>query len=112
MMLASESEDFMELSNSASDLDIVLGQMWDLREFRERDWHSILNFLQGVLRYAWMVSGGFETLSARQCKAIAETISHNLGPSTMDRENVLSTLRTLEKAELDPWAAISGNPEE
>ena len=72
----------------------------------------MLNFLQGVLRYAWKISGGFETLSVDQCTAIGEVIEHHLGPSTMDKENIRSSLKLLETAGLDPWAAISGDPEE
>ncbi len=112
MVLASESEDPIELSNSASDLDQVLVRMWNLREFRETDWRSVLNFLQGVMRCVWKISGGFETLSVRHCAAIAEVIKHNLGPSTMDKENVRNALGILESAGLDPRAAISGDPEE
>ena len=112
MVLASESEDRIALSNAASDLDQVLVRMWDLREFRETDWRSVLNFLQGVMRYAWKISGGFETLSVRHCQAIEEVVKHNLGPATMDKEDVRSTLSKLESAGLDPWAAISGDPEE
>ncbi len=112
MVLAAESGDPIELSNSASDLDNVLRQMWYPGDFRETDWRSVLNFLQGVLKHTWKMSGGFETLSVRQCKAIEETIVHNLGPSTMDKENVTSTLKVLDGAGLDAWAAISGDPEE
>ncbi|MFI5457611.1 MAG: hypothetical protein ACHRXM_19385, partial [Isosphaerales bacterium] len=73
---------------------------------------SVLNFLQGVLRYAWNVSGGFEKLSVDQCTAIEEIVKDHLGPSSMDKDSVRSTLKILGTSGLDPWAAISGNPEE
>jgi hypothetical protein len=112
MMLASESGDPIELSNSASDLDHIFREMWDRRQYREIEWHSVLNFLQAVLRYAWNISGGFERLSVDECRAIADVVRHNLGPSTMDKENIRNTLKVLQAAGLDPWAAISGDPEE
>jgi hypothetical protein len=111
MVLASKSESLIELSNAASDLDQILGEMWDLREFREIDWHGVLDFLQGVLRYAWKIGGGYEKLSNHQCEAIEQVIKNHLAPSTMDLEDVRSTLKILRSAGLDPWAAISGDPE-
>jgi hypothetical protein len=112
MVLASKSESLIELSNAASDLDQILGEMWDLREFREIDWRGVLDFLQGVLRYVWKIGGGYEKLSNHQCEAIEEVIKNHLGPSTMDKEDVRSTLKILRTAGLDPWAVISGDPEE
>ena len=112
MVLASRSDDPVELSNSASDLDQILGQMWDLREYRETEWRGVLNFVQGVMKYLWKISGGFEQLSLIQCEAIGEIVKHHLGPSTMDKEDVRSTLKLLKTAGIDAWDAISRDQQE
>jgi hypothetical protein len=112
MISAARAEDLIGLSNSASDLDHLLEDMWNLRECREMDWRGVLNSLQGVLKYVWKIEGGFERLTVDQCKAILEVITNHLGPATIDSDDVRSTLKILRRGGFDPWIVISGDPQE
>jgi hypothetical protein len=109
MMMASNSGDLIELSNAASDIDQILGEMWSLRACREIEWRGVLDFLQGVLRYTWKIEGGYEVLTNQKCEAIQRIVKDYLGPSTMDNESVEDALTILEKAGFDPWIGISEN---
>jgi hypothetical protein len=50
MVQAAASKDLAGLGIAADDLDQALAKLWELRSFRDLDWKTILNHVQGMMR--------------------------------------------------------------
>lgn len=107
MVEASKADDPIELASAAFGLGHLLDDLWGLRGSRETDWAGALNFLQGVLKKA-----DVETLTAAQCQAIQTIVTDQVGPATVNRDDVETCIQTLRRAGLDPWRPISADPKD
>jgi len=107
MIVAAKATDFMELGVAGRDLHDILDDMWRLRDGREVEWVTILNFLQGVLK-----SPEVDALTAEQCEGILAIITQYLSPATVDKDDVRACLKIFRKVGFDPWAPISGDAEQ
>ena len=103
---AAAEEDFMELTNAITALSERLNELWKVRQLREEYWGQAINFLQIAMN-----SVQSELLTLEQCKAIRIVIDQQLSAGILDGDDVKSCLAILQKAELDPWAAISARSE-
>jgi hypothetical protein len=98
--------ELMELSVAGFRLLDVLGDLWKLRDVREDDWGDLLNILQGALS-----NEVFEKFTADRCDAILNIIADHLASGVVGIDDIEQSIQLLRKAGLDPWKAISGDPQ-
>ncbi len=109
MLRAAESQDVMGLAIAADDLDLALAKLWEERATRDLDWRTILNHAQGLLRQLF-AARQVEQLTPEQCRCIGAIVDRHLGPATKTTDDLNETIRLIEDAGFDPYAAISGDP--
>ena len=107
MIAAADNGDPVDLTSLATDLDYVLDDMWLLREARNLDWRTILDFAQGVMKHAFKEKR-FGEFTIEQCRALHRVIGEFLGPNTVDKDDVRESMKTLRRAGFDIWSTISG----
>lgn len=109
MLCAAESQDAMGLARAADDLDLALTKLWEGRAARDLDWRTILNHAQGLLRQLFAAKQ-VEQLTPEQCRCLGAIVDRHLGPATKTTEDLNETIRLIEDAGFDPYAAIAGDP--
>lgn len=108
MVQAAADQDLPGLGIAADDLDQALAKLWELRSFRDLDWQTILNHVQGMMRQ-FFARKQVEVLTKEQCQKIWTIIEENLGPATKTVDDLNEVLRLIEDAGFDPFEAISGD---
>jgi hypothetical protein len=111
MELAATGQDLMQLANAADELDIALAELWKFRTTRDINWQTILNHVQGIVRQAF-AEKRIEQLTPEQCDAIRAIVDRHLGTATKSVEDLTEAVGLIEKAGFDPYAAISGDPQD
>jgi len=104
MELAARQGDVMALACAGIALMGCLQELWAMRNVREEEWRSVVNFLQAAL-----TKEEFERLSTEQCKTVHAIIVNYLGGGLLRDEDVLKARMMLRKAGLDPWKAMSAS---
>lgn len=103
---AVNGRDDFGVADSGISLSNELNELWKLRDLREAEWASVLNFLQSAL-----AKEDFERFQSEQCDAIRNVVEEVLAAGVVDDEDVGRVRRTLRDAGLDPWKAISQQDE-
>jgi hypothetical protein len=106
MEVYSRTGQLMDLSVAGFKLLSILQDLWELREGREDDWVDLLNILQGAL-----ANEPFEKFTPDRCDAIRTIVSDHLATGVVDIDDIERTIQLLRNAGLDPWKAISGDPQ-
>jgi hypothetical protein len=96
---------------AAENLREALAKLWNHRAARDINWQAILNHAQGMLLQLFQ-GKKIEELTPAQGEAIVEIIEHYLGTASKSADDLCEVVRLIDDAGCDPYAAISGDPQE
>lgn len=105
LVFAAERQDPMDQELAGSEIADSLSKMWAERKARDEKWRRGLNFLQSAT-----ANLDFDMLNLEQAKTVQRCVEI-LCSSMLDNSDIQQLKRELRSAGLDPWNAISGNPE-
>jgi hypothetical protein len=111
LQTAAQDDEVMDRVRAADSLETTLSRLWDLHEYRDVNWQSVLNLVQGMLKQ-FFAAKQVELLTTEQCRHIYDIVDRYLGPSTKTADDLNEVVRLIADAGADPFAAISGEPTE
>jgi hypothetical protein len=103
MIEAAEADEPIAKATAGLAIHNRLGDVFRMREAREREWAKAVNFLQAAL-----ASEEFEAYSVKKCRALKEVIeTYLIRHGALDSEDLVAFRSFLRQHGFDPWKALS-----
>lgn len=99
---AAREQDFMEATSAGGVLTDALGQLWQLRNYREPEFAEIINMLQLALAKV-----NFESLVPEQISALVTLLDDCVLAGATDESEVRQARYLLRDGGFDPWRGLS-----
>ena len=99
---AASEEEYMERGTAGNELLGYLEELWLLRGLCEREWQTLLAFIQSSLFKAV-----FEKFTPLQCECVRSLVVDYLPDSALTKDRVASAMRLMRESKLDVWRGLS-----